>query len=86
MTDLIGVSWTGATPEVVDPFKATITMDADKTATAIFRLDACVLTLTSPNGSKLACSRMGLSLLPGRSPGLSSVKGTRSFMENWCET
>jgi len=61
-------------------------MDADKTATAIFRLDACVLTLTSPNGSKLACVRMGLSLLPGRSPGFLSVTRTSPFMENWCET
>jgi hypothetical protein len=32
------VSWSGATPDGVDPLKATVTMDADKTVTATFAL------------------------------------------------
>lgn len=34
------VSWTGATPDGVDPLKATVTMDADKTVTATFVIDS----------------------------------------------
>jgi uncharacterized repeat protein (TIGR02543 family) len=74
--------WTGATEDVIDPLKATVTMDVDKSVTATFEEDF-ILTPTAGAGGAIGANPDLLTYPPGTVVLLTAVPEDGYYFVYW---